>query len=63
MDQQVHLETQILSDYRPIFRKPADKATGEIFPTIWYASHIEVTAIQQAIMARSILVAENPLLR
>ncbi|KAK5994787.1 hypothetical protein PT974_03170 [Cladobotryum mycophilum] len=63
MDQQGHLERDILAKFQPIFQQPADKSKGEIFPTIWYGSNIEVTSIQQAIMARSVLVAENPFLK
>ena len=61
--QQDHLEQDVLVDFKPIFHRPADKAKGEIFPTIWYGSTIEVTSIQQSIIAKSILTAENPSLK
>ncbi|CEJ83838.1 hypothetical protein VHEMI03276 [[Torrubiella] hemipterigena] len=63
MQRQIYIEEEILADHRPVLHRPADKAKGEIFPTIWYSSQFEVTAVQQAIMARSILVAENPHLK
>lgn len=63
MDQQNYLEYEILVNFRPIFKRTADKAKGEIFPTIWYGSNLEVTSIQQSIMAKSVLVAENPFLK
>ena len=61
--QQDHLEEDVLFDFQPIFRKNADKAKGEIFPTIWYTSVIETTTVQQRLMAKSVLLAENPILR
>lgn len=63
MDQQQYLEREILANFQPIFRKGAEKAKGEIFPTIWYGSNLEVTSIQQSIMAKSVLIAESPLLK
>ncbi|CAG9953519.1 unnamed protein product [Clonostachys rosea f. rosea IK726] len=61
--QQEHLEQDVLVDFLPIFRRPADKSKGEIFPTVWYGSTIEVTTIQQALMAKSVLAAEDPSLK
>lgn len=63
MRQQEHLEQDVLIDYQPIFHRVADKSKGEIFPTVWYASNIEVTSVQQALMAKSVLLAENPTLK
>lgn len=63
MMQQHQLEGTVLVDYQPILKKPPDKSRGEIFPTVWYGSTIEVTSNQQAIISRSVLLAENPLLR
>ncbi|OAA59408.1 hypothetical protein ISF_06343 [Cordyceps fumosorosea ARSEF 2679] len=63
MDQQSFLEHTVLTNTKPLFEKPADKRQGEIFPTIWYTSHIELTSIQQSLMARSVLVSENPFLK
>ncbi|KAF4854838.1 hypothetical protein CGCSCA4_v001447 [Colletotrichum siamense] len=44
----------------PIVQRPADRSRGEIFPLVWYGSDIEVTALQHFILARMILVAEDP---
>lgn len=63
MDQHNHLEKHILFDIEPIYKKPADKSKGEIFPTVWYRSNIEVTSMQLGLLAKSVLVAENPQLR
>lgn len=63
MRQQEHLEREVLVGFEPIFHKPADKARGEIFPTLWYTSVIETTTVQQSIMAKSVLLAENPSLK
>ncbi|KAM3480416.1 hypothetical protein MY5147_001182 [Beauveria neobassiana] len=63
MDQQSYLENAVLANTKPLFEKSADKRQGEIFPTIWYTSHIELTSIQQSLMARSVLVSENPYLK
>ncbi|KAJ4159214.1 uncharacterized protein LMH87_008122 [Akanthomyces muscarius] len=63
MDQQSFLEHTVLANTRPLLQKPADKRQGEIFPTIWYTTHIELTSIQQSLMARSVLVSENPYLK
>lgn len=59
----MYIEEYILGQQQPFFQRIADKAKGEIFPTVWYASNFEVTAAQQAIMSRSILIAENPFLK
>lgn len=63
MKQQEHVEQDVLADFQPIFRKDPDKSRGEIFPTVWYSSNIEVTSNQQAMMAKSVLLAENPVLK
>ncbi|KAK2616210.1 hypothetical protein QQS21_000842 [Conoideocrella luteorostrata] len=63
MDQQEHLEKYVLADIQPIYKKPANKAKGEIFPTVWYRSNIEVTSMQFSLLAKCVLVAENPHLR
>ncbi|WQF87577.1 Putative zn(2)Cys(6) fungal-type DNA-binding domain-containing protein [Colletotrichum destructivum] len=44
----------------PITQRPADRSRGEIFPLTWYASDVEVTGLQHFILARMILVAEDP---
>ncbi|GLA97877.1 hypothetical protein AtubIFM61612_001885 [Aspergillus tubingensis] len=53
-------------DYRhelaPIFEKKADRSRGELFPTIWYSSDEQVTAVQHLEIANMILTAQNPYL-
>ncbi|KAF6805983.1 ArcA-like protein [Colletotrichum sojae] len=44
----------------PVMQRPPDRSRGEIFPLVWYASDVEVTALQHFILARMILVAEDP---
>ncbi|POR32204.1 Uncharacterized protein TPAR_07581 [Tolypocladium paradoxum] len=63
MKQQEHVEQDVLVPFQPIYQKPADKTKGEIFPTIWYGSNIEVTSVQLGLIAKSVLVAEKPFLR
>ncbi|XWX00422.1 hypothetical protein V2A60_008442 [Cordyceps javanica] len=63
MDQQSFLEHVVLASTKPLFEKPADRRHGEIFPTMWYTSHSELISIQQSLMARSVLVSENPFLK
>ncbi|TDZ13502.1 hypothetical protein C8035_v004399 [Colletotrichum spinosum] len=46
--------------FTPIIQRPADRSRGEIFPLAWYASDIDVTALQHFLLAKMILVAENP---
>ena len=59
-DQQAHLENVILADVQPIYKRDADKSRGEIFPTVWYRSNLDVTSMQLSLLAKSVLVAENP---
>ncbi|KJZ72680.1 hypothetical protein HIM_07872 [Hirsutella minnesotensis 3608] len=61
--QQEHIEHHVIHVFRPMYRRAADKSRGEIFPTIWYGSNIEVTSVQLALIAKAVLVAENPSLR
>ncbi|KAG5978494.1 hypothetical protein E4U55_006155 [Claviceps digitariae] len=63
VDQQDYLEKTVLAGIQPLFKRSADKTRGEIFPTVWYRSNIEVTSIQFSLLAKSVLVAENPQLR
>jgi hypothetical protein len=63
MQQQQHLEQDVLADFRPIFRRAADKSRGEIFPTIWYSSNTEVVSMLLAVTSKMVLVAEDPGLR
>lgn len=63
MRQQQYLENHVLASYQPIYRKEANRKAGEIFPVIWYSSNLQMTSMQQALMARSVLTAEDPSLR
>lgn len=60
MNQQQRLERDALGGFNPLFERAADKARGEIFPTVWYGSNIAITSVQQAIIAKAVLVAEDP---
>lgn len=50
------------SELAPIFEKKADRSRGELFPTIWYSSDEQVTAVQHLEIANMILTAQNPYL-
>jgi hypothetical protein len=63
MRQQKYLENHVLASYQPIYRKEANRKEGEIFPVVWYSSNLQMTSMQQALMARSVLTAEDPSLR
>ncbi|KAH8706149.1 hypothetical protein BGZ61DRAFT_493144 [Ilyonectria robusta] len=56
------LEEEAVRDIQPFFTRKADRSNGEIFPIIWYSSALEVTSIQLAIIAKMVLMAENPFL-
>ncbi|RAK97950.1 uncharacterized protein BO80DRAFT_413605 [Aspergillus ibericus CBS 121593] len=44
----------------PILERRADRLRGELFPTIWYSSDDQVTAVQHLELAGMILTAQNP---
>ncbi|GKT41604.1 uncharacterized protein ColSpa_01785 [Colletotrichum spaethianum] len=54
------LALECARQFIPIMQRPANRSQGEIFPLIWYASDVEVTALQHFILAKMILVAEDP---
>ncbi|KAH6994654.1 hypothetical protein EDB82DRAFT_502243 [Fusarium venenatum] len=56
------LEEEALREYQPFYMRPADRSNGEIFPIIWYSSALEVTSMQLCIIAKMVLMAENPFL-
>ncbi|KAH7145500.1 hypothetical protein B0J13DRAFT_322893 [Dactylonectria estremocensis] len=56
------LEKEAVADIQPYFTRKADRSNGEIFPIIWYSSALEVTSIQLSIIAKMVLMAENPFL-
>ncbi|KAL5356972.1 hypothetical protein BJX96DRAFT_172102 [Aspergillus floccosus] len=45
---------------QPILAQKADKPKGELFPTVWYATDDQVTAVQHLELGKMILVAEDP---
>ncbi|KAH8759824.1 hypothetical protein F5883DRAFT_647726 [Diaporthe sp. PMI_573] len=57
------LQTECCSHFIPVLKREADRSRGEVFPLIWYASDGEVTATQHFILARTVLIAENPSLK
>jgi hypothetical protein len=48
------------SAMEPILELKADRAKGQIFPTVWYSLDVQATAVQHLQLAQLILVAENP---
>ena len=56
------LEEEALKEYQPFYVRKADRSNGEIFPVIWYSSALEVTSMQLCIIAKMVLMAENPFL-
>ncbi|CAJ0550884.1 Ff.00g108140.m01.CDS01 [Fusarium sp. VM40] len=56
------LEEEALREFQPFYERAANRSNGEIFPTIWYSSDLEVTSMQLCIIAKMVLMAENPFL-
>ncbi|KAF5665081.1 hypothetical protein FHETE_6796 [Fusarium heterosporum] len=56
------LEEEAMKEYQPFYVRAANRSNGEIFPTIWYSSDLEVTSMQLCIIAKMVLMAENPFL-
>ncbi|KAI3557729.1 ArcA-like protein [Colletotrichum abscissum] len=54
------LAVECTRQFIPIMQRPADRSQAEIFPLVWYGSDVEVTALQHFILARMILLAEDP---
>ncbi|CAI7671763.1 unnamed protein product [Penicillium palitans] len=59
---QHQLHQHYLHELEPILEQDADRARGNIFPTIWYSFDAQVTAIQHLKLAEMILIAESPYL-
>lgn len=61
-EQQAQLEQASSTQTRfvPILRRPPDRATGEVFPTIWFGSDLVVVGIQHVMITKMVLVAEAP---
>jgi hypothetical protein len=49
-----------LGEMEPILELKADRAKGQIFPTVWYSFDVQATAVQHFQLAQMILTAENP---
>ncbi|OXN27380.1 hypothetical protein CDV57_04042 [Aspergillus fumigatus] len=49
-----------LGKMEPILELKADRAKGQIFPTVWYSFDVHATAAQHFQLAQMILTAENP---
>lgn len=54
------LELECPNHIMPIVKRDADRSLGETLPLEWYESDEEVTAIQHFLLAKAVLVAENP---
>lgn len=54
------LVRESLDEMEPILELKADRARGQIFPTVWYSFDVQATAVQHFQLAQMILVAENP---
>lgn len=50
----------MLCDHEPIYDGIVNEKKGDVFPVVWYYTNIEVTSMQQSLMARAVLEAENP---
>ncbi|KAJ5679913.1 hypothetical protein N7462_008157, partial [Penicillium macrosclerotiorum] len=57
-EQQLHQDS--LGELEPLLQLNADRAKGDLFPTIWYSFDVQVAAIQHFRLAQMILTAENP---
>ncbi|KAJ5085066.1 hypothetical protein N7532_009837 [Penicillium argentinense] len=44
----------------PILELKANRANGQVFPTVWYGLDVQATAVQHLQLAQMILIAENP---
>lgn len=44
----------------PILELKANRANGQVFPTVWYGLDVQATAVQHLLLAQMILIAENP---
>ncbi|KAM0212611.1 hypothetical protein ACHAQI_004566 [Fusarium lateritium] len=61
-EQEEYLDQHICGRFTPILFRPPDRVSGEVFPTMWYASPIALTGMQHMMMAKMILIAESPFL-
>ncbi|KAL4724321.1 hypothetical protein ACLX1H_008934 [Fusarium chlamydosporum] len=61
-EQEEYLDEFVAARFAPILCRPPDKISGEVFPTMWFASPISLTGMQHFMIAKMILIAESPLL-
>ncbi|KAF4436572.1 hypothetical protein F53441_13210 [Fusarium austroafricanum] len=61
-EQEEYLVQYVTGRFEPILYRPPDRNSGEVFPTVWYASPIALTGAQHMMIAKMILIAESPLL-
>ncbi|KAJ4009521.1 hypothetical protein NW752_009111 [Fusarium irregulare] len=61
-EQEQYLEEYVTGRFAPILYRAPDKVSGEVFPTMWFASPIALTGMQHMMIAKMILLAESPLL-
>ncbi|KAI1069402.1 hypothetical protein LB507_008630 [Fusarium sp. FIESC RH6] len=61
-EQEEYLDEYVTGRFAPILYRPPDKVSGEVFPTMWFASPIALTGMQHMMIAKMILLAESPLL-
>ncbi|WXC44474.1 hypothetical protein QX201_004208 [Fusarium graminearum] len=61
-EQEEYLDQYVTPCFAPILHRPPDKISGDVFPTIWFASPIALTGMQHMMIAKMILIAESPLI-
>jgi hypothetical protein len=61
-EQEEYLDQHVCGRFTPILFRPPDRVSGEVFPTMWYASPIALTGMQHMMIAKMILVGESPFL-
>ncbi|KAK7414258.1 hypothetical protein QQX98_006855 [Neonectria punicea] len=61
-EQEDYLEQHVADQLSPILSQSPDRAKGEVFPAIWYASTMALTGMQHLMVAKMILIAESPFL-
>ncbi|RGP62695.1 hypothetical protein FSPOR_9082 [Fusarium sporotrichioides] len=60
--QEKYLDEYVTGRFAPILYRPPNKVSGEVFPTMWFASPIALTGMQHMMIAKMILIAESPFL-
>jgi hypothetical protein len=60
--QERHLDQHTVEGLAPILFRAPDRANGEVFPAIWYASSMALIGMQHLMVAKMIMIAESPFL-